>query len=228
MSETVSEPDTTGLGPACGCYLTAEEIQALGENDKPAIEGSLIKCYENWSYNLRLGPEVYLSSEKLLTKLSGKQDSIVIQPGEFALLTTLETLNIPLDHVAFISLRFRYALKGLINISGFHVDPGFQGKLVFSVYNAGPNPVVMRYQDEVFMIIFAHLDKAVKAREHPEFDKIDRLKSEWISAVKGPAVSLTKLNRQVERLSTRVNVLITILVAVLATAIGLILLGVHA
>src|SRR5439155_10476374 len=150
----------TGLS---GCFLSKDTIEKfmatkppiINEGDKPNRNA----CLHQWSYDLRLGKEAYLSSQKYLQHLDSDRDSIVIEPGEFALLMTYESVNIPRDCVAFISLRFSYALKGLINISGFHVDPGYEGKLVFSVYNAGPNPVVMRYLDPVFMIVFASLDK---------------------------------------------------------------------
>lgn len=225
MEDGVSEVTGSGSGKRCGCFLSVDSIGKLRKGLlKEAIEDVDPNCFHQWSYDLRLGDEAYLSSEKLLTKLTGRQDSIVIQPGEFALLMTHEKVNIPLDHVAFISLRFRYALKGLVNISGFHVDPGYSGKIVFSVYNAGPNPVVMRYLDKVFMIVFACLDEKVEPRPPSEFSDIERLRADWISAVKGPSVSLTKLNKRVERLTQIVNVLISVMISVLAAAVGLFLL----
>ncbi len=46
---------------------------------------------------------------------------------------------------------------GLINVSGFHVDPGFKGKLLFSVYNAGTGPISMEKGEPYFLIWFAEL-----------------------------------------------------------------------
>jgi len=196
----------------------------INEGDKPNRNA----CLHQWSYDLRLGKEAYLSSQKYLQHLDSDRDSIVIEPGEFALLMTYESVNIPRDCVAFISLRFSYALKGLINISGFHVDPGYEGKLVFSVYNAGPNPVVMRYLDPVFMIVFASLDKPALSRgKEVSFKEITQLKADWISAVKGPAVSLTRLNSKVERLSQLVNVLIGLVGSLVATVVIALVLGVR-
>ena len=207
-------------------FLTKGTIKGLVDTE------GLIRQWEEeglqqWSYDLRLGGEVFLSSEKDLTAL-GEGGSISIQPGEFALLVTKEELKMPTRIAGFISLKFTYALKGLVNISGFHVDPGFEGKIVFSVYNAGPNPVVMRQGDPVFMIIFATLDG--DAGERPKwatFRQTKRLKSDWISSVKGPAVSLTRLNTEVERLRNLVNLLVAFTVALLGTIIGALVLGVR-
>lgn len=49
---------------------------------------------------------------------------VSIEPGEFALMLTDELIHVPEDLVGFISVRFGYKRRGLVNISGFHVDPG--------------------------------------------------------------------------------------------------------
>jgi len=61
----------------------------------------------------------------------GKQ--IAIPPGQLALLITEEEVAIPTNRIGFISIKFTAKMRGLINVSGFHVDPGFKGKLKFSV-----------------------------------------------------------------------------------------------
>lgn len=52
--------------------------------------------------------------------------------------------------------------KGLINVSGFHVDPGFDGRLKFSVYNAGNRPIHLAYGQPYFLLWFAFFDSAVR------------------------------------------------------------------
>lgn len=63
-----------------------------------------------------------------------EEGAIKIEPGETALLKTYEKLKLPDHYMAFLSLRFSRGSKGLINISGFHVDPDWGGHLIFSVY----------------------------------------------------------------------------------------------
>jgi dCTP deaminase len=76
------------------------------------------------------------------------------------LLLTEERVNIPLHKIAFISIKASIKLRGLINVSGFHVDPGFKGNLVFSVYNAGVTPISLEKSDPYFLIWFADLQLA--------------------------------------------------------------------
>jgi dCTP deaminase len=208
-------------------YLVRKSLERLIADGLISQETFSTECLGPWTYDLRLGKEVYISSDKTLTKLQDG-DSIVIEPGEFALLMTWERLNVPQSHVAFISLRFSHALKGLVNISGFHVDPGFRGHIVFSVYNAGPRPVVLRSGEKVFMLVVADLDGKAEGRPSAAtFQDLTQLKSEWIAAVKGPPVSLVALNTRLERLTWRVNSLLTlaggILLALFASLLTLIL-----
>ena len=64
-------------------------------------------------------------------------EHITIPPGQFALLLTKESVSIPSTALGLISIKSKVKLRGLMNVSGFHVDPGFTGQLKFSVYNAG-------------------------------------------------------------------------------------------
>ncbi|MGE5604695.1 MAG: dCTP deaminase domain-containing protein [Bacteroidota bacterium] len=114
--------------------------------------------YNNWSYDLCLGDEVYITSEKEPKILTPLEPYVNIRPGDFALLITQECIAVPPDCMAFISVKFTYKQKGLINISGFHVDPNYQGKIIFSVYNAGPNDILLKLGEPVFMIFFEELD----------------------------------------------------------------------
>ena len=224
---------TESAGPQKGFLTKAaiidrclkDRLIELAKDESPF--GEQTPGLKSWSYDMRLGREVFLSSDKKVRNL-GDREALFIQPGDFALLTTHERLNIPPDLAAFITLRFRIALKGLINVSGFHVDPGYQNVLFFSVYNAGPNPVVIRQGDRIFMVVFSHLDGAVEAnsRSDAEFGKDDHLKADWIAAAKGPSVNLVKLNREVERLKYLVDLLIGVLVTVAGTIVVAMVLGV--
>lgn len=50
--------------------------------------------------------------------------------------------------------------SGLVNISGFHVDPG-KGKLLFAIFNGGPQTVAVCRDQNALMIWFAGLEGAM-------------------------------------------------------------------
>lgn len=111
------------------------------------------------AYELCLGDEVFVTNSKDEIKLilDEKNSQIVIKPGQFALLLTDEVITIPDDILAFISIKFSQKIKGLINVSGFHVDPGFNSKLIFSVFNAGLANIVLDKGSPYFLIWFSKL-----------------------------------------------------------------------
>jgi len=120
------------------------------------------------AYRLRVGDQAFVTGDQVQT--SGPCEPLVnvlgappnhtirIAPGQFAFLLTLEEVRVPASAMALISMRARYKFKGLINVSGFHVDPGWRGKLLFSVYNAGPAEVILSRTDPLFLIVYADLD----------------------------------------------------------------------
>jgi len=98
-------------------------------------------------------------SERLETKQVLKPgESFYIPPGQFAYLLTKETVTVPGNAMAFISMRTAFKFQGLINVSGFHVDPGYSGKLLYAVFNAGPSPVPITEDELLFKIWFCDLD----------------------------------------------------------------------
>ena len=89
--------------------------------------------------DLRVGDEVYVSGDATPTTLSETNAHIVLKPGQFALVKTFERIKMPSNLVGLISTRYRYKMQGLINISGFHVDPNFDGPLFFAKCNETSN-----------------------------------------------------------------------------------------
>jgi dCTP deaminase len=122
-------------------------------------------CIDGAAYMLKVGTECYVTpterdsdpKTRSIRRL-GAGDCFAIPPGQFAYLLTDEIVRIPTDVLGFISIRARVKWKGLVNVSGFHVDPGFHGRLTFSVFNAGPGSIHLRQGDPVFLIWFADLD----------------------------------------------------------------------
>lgn len=133
---------------------TLLEKLSPGEIVEPFSEANVKSC----AYELCMGPEAFVTSHEDRTKQTlDEGESFRIPPGQMALLLTEEVVAIPTDTIAFISMRFGKKSKGLINVSGFHVDPGFPGRLKFSVYNAGSQAIVLARGERVFQIFFCSL-----------------------------------------------------------------------
>lgn len=116
------------------------------------------KRIEQAAYTLTLGAAYRTDNkDRSIETLDESNKTIEINPGQFSLLLTKEIVDIPQDKLAFISIKAKYKLKGLVNVSGFHVDPCFKGKLIFSVYNAGPSTITLEANKPYFLIWFSTL-----------------------------------------------------------------------
>ena len=165
-------------------------------------------CLDGAGYRLRLGSQAYISpaSEDARASVTdlvpGK--AFLIPPGQFAFLLTEEVVRVPNDAIAFISLRSKTAkFRGLVNVSGFHADPGYNGKLIFSVFNAGPGDVHLARGEPLFMIMFADLDQT---SGRPRKDKgYMHIGSELIYPIAGRIQSLAGLKTSIDDVEDRVE-----------------------
>jgi dCTP deaminase len=204
-------------------FISEEEIKK--RFDHLFKQGKLDpKCFSKSgaSYDLRLGREVFVTPEKEPKQLRQGQ-TLNIEPGQFAVLTTEEYLEMPQDLLGFITVRFTYKSKGLVNISGFHVDPGFNGKLIFSVYNTGPATVTMRHGDKVFSIFFAEIHP--RTSYQGDYNGQQSIPIGIVETLAGARIpSLQALEEKVNRNWTTLKIYGTILtglvVALLSVVIG--------
>ena len=81
-----------------------------------------------------------------------------IRPKEYALVATLERVELGLGLIAYIHLRSSFVREGVIG-SFAVVDPGFQGQLTLALHNNGKNSVKIRRYERVFQIVFHKLGR---------------------------------------------------------------------
>ncbi len=180
----------------------------------------------NCAYELSLGNEVFITGEESETKrvLNNRGDQISIRPGQFADLLTEEVVKIPANAIGLISMKFGIKKSGLINVSGFHVDPGYKGKLLFSVYNAGPSPTVLSRGDPVFLLWYCDLDRETEDL-YLNSPQRDSLTSDDVSQLLGDVWSPEALASKVAALERQMNLWTwlgrAVLVALISGLVGL-------
>lgn len=85
------------------------------------------------------------------------QDKLVIKPGDYYLVKTIETVKLPLDVVADFRPRSSLFRAGLVLLTSVGA-PGYAGELVFGLTNAGPLPVTLQMGARFCVAIFHHVD----------------------------------------------------------------------
>jgi dCTP deaminase len=131
-----------------------------------------------------------------------ERQQISIPPGQFAFLLTEETVTVPPDAIAFISVKTRRKFEGLVNVSGFHVDPGWSSRLIFGVLNAGPSPIVLERAQPLFLLFFADLSTSPAEpllvdteNVYQKDDGYSNIPPDLIQKMSGSVPSLYRLDR---------------------------------
>jgi dCTP deaminase len=182
--------------------------------DKQIVEPFHIDMIDCSALTLTVGSEAYVTplngdskKESIKQYLDAPTYSIVgndrkkqgggivaIPSGQFAFLLTEEIVKIPTNAMGFISLKSKPKFGGLINVSGFHVDPGFHGRLIYSLFNAGPNTIHISRGDPLFLLWIADLSGPVSSKYHKTNVGYTEIPSELISKVSRENHSLQSLS----------------------------------
>lgn len=187
-------------------FWSTEKLQA-------ELSESVISPYKKekinyGAYELSLGKEYYTTSDDTKTKkMLTEGEQLSIDPGQFALLTTDEIIDIPAKNLCFISIKAGIKFRGLINVSGFHVDPGFKGRLKFSVYNAGSQSINITQGERLFMIWFADFDVPTKDIYKGKNGGAEAITSEDVMKITGDVPSPALLYDELKEAKRRLDVL---------------------
>lgn len=141
--------------------LTDTEIREAISGGNLAIDPFVDTSLQAASYDFRVGDEAFLSGNDSITDVANK-GLIVIEPGEFAVIATAETVSCDAQSVAQIGLDSDYARQGLVLLSGPQIDPGFHGVLVVRVTNLAPRRVTLLHHAPFVTVQFFRLAQPVE------------------------------------------------------------------
>jgi len=85
-------------------------------------------------------------------------ENYVIQPGEFALMTTREYVSIPDHLIGFVEGRSSWGRWGItVHSTAGLIDPGYNGMITLEVSNEGIRPVELTAGDRIAQLTFQRL-----------------------------------------------------------------------
>ena len=117
----LNNPEGEGFDLRLGEVYKISGSAFLGETHRKTAEVELIKVYKKPHF----------------AKASQGQGSIKIEPGDFFLVKTIESVNMPDNLTASITPRSTTYRSGLFLRTG-NVPPGYCGGLIFGLKNEGP------------------------------------------------------------------------------------------
>lgn len=225
-TSTGQSPGTIDVGSG---FLTKEDFERhwttlfprTEDTQTPPLKTDIMQA----SVDLHLGSEYYLANMAAPGHLSDTAEYVTIPHGEFALLITREFLNIPTNILGLMTMKIKYKGTGLINVSGFHVDPGFSGQFFYSVYNAGPTDMKLKWKEPVFTIFLATLAQPTSGYEGDHQGQ-QGLPPDLVSELGRPPVNIVKLDERLIEVETTMKIYFAIAASLLLILISGVVAGV--
>lgn len=142
---------------------------------------------EGCGFDLRLAEvyeilgDGYLGVEDRKTcdiKTVATSGSIDIKPGDFYLVKTMETVNVPDDLVGILKPRSTLQRMGLF-LRTTQISPGYSGELTFAIKNEGPAKVKIDIGARIVHVMFAKVEgKTALYRGQWQGGRVSALKTE--------------------------------------------------
>ncbi len=110
------------------------------------------------TYDFRVGEKGATTSTKKLINIR-ETGFLLLNPGDFAIITVLEKLKLNLQYTGRFGLRSKYTRKGLIATTGPQIDPGYDGRLILGLTNLTPKSISLPYKDDLVSVEFHKLEE---------------------------------------------------------------------
>lgn len=106
------------------------------------------------------------------------QKEIIVKPGDYYLVQTVEVVNTPQDLMPIVHTRTSLFRAGLLLLNS-KTDPGYCGKLTMGLTNLSPFPVKLQIGARICNIIFHKIKgKTVKYRGQHQGGRVSPKKAE--------------------------------------------------
>jgi len=180
--------------------------------DRSFIKNGAESCAEGGKYDFRLGKRILKASFKRpidvdrLTEI--EKVSLCVDPGEIVFVLTEETLALPIDIKAELSFKRKLSHAGILVLGGFCIDPLYQGKLLFGIYNFSSSPFPLIPEKKFIAAQFYRLSENETSKDTPAPQSVEDFPEDLIKLMDNyKPSSLGAIEKSLKELSREVEVL---------------------
>ncbi len=198
----------------------------------PPVDYSLNSSVQPASVDLHIG-SIYIPRKNrdepggYLNPLSAQ----ILKPGGTAVIVTQEELRLPPDIAAFGFPPSSVSFHGILMTNPGHVDPGYVGRLRFTVINMGHDDYPFREGDRIVTLLFVRLSSSCTQswiQRHggvpagpPTEEDINRLSADFLQ-IKNRAKTIAeeavrKAELRIKTMQWLVPALVTLMIALITT-----------
>jgi dCTP deaminase len=234
------------LTPSVG-VLSGDEIERLSNRDhlrtgrEPLIDDLEPTNLKGAAYDLRMAADgMALPNGLVIRPKEGPLRSpVILEPGQTAFISTRERLDLPTSITGNISIKGALALQGVLLLTGLIVDPGYKGggsgdgRLHFRLANLGKRAVLLEPgETKIASIQFLRMADVSARDPGHSFDyvweTVDELQDGlgFLEDLRTLAARMTNLDNEVSRQGRSISLVVTAVMAVVATTLlGIVVAG---
>lgn len=135
----LNNPEGAGFDLRLGEVYKIRGLAFLGESERKTPDIELVASY-NFEYKIPNQP--HKKQRGRVNRSEAKKSRITIKPGEFYLVKTIESFNVPSNLTVNFKPRTTTFRSGLFLRTG-NVAPGYKGPVTFGLKNEGPCTVTI-------------------------------------------------------------------------------------
>lgn len=154
------------------------------------------------SYDLRVGDQGIAADGIVDIK---KNQHIRISRGSTAVIYPIEEIRLSMKVAGRYGIRSYFARRGLVLLSGPQIDPGFEGPLSVTLFNAGTGDVILAHSDKFATIEFAELKTPASKPYSGPYQRQHRTSREDIDLITRKHRTYTEIEEALTNLEAKLS-----------------------
>jgi deoxycytidine triphosphate deaminase len=183
------------------------------------------------SLDLRIG-KIFVppKEEPKVGQLVDERVEYVLEPGQAIVVETAETVNFPNNIAAFGFPPTSISNRAILMTNPGHIDPGFKGKLSFTLINMGREVFLIKKGMPIVTLLVIKLENPAKndfAARNPTFShaspttlELNRLGRDFLDLDQRARKAAETIVRQENFRMSRMGIVVTVLTALLTAGIA--------
>jgi deoxycytidine triphosphate deaminase len=142
---------------SAGCLSNSEIKELVTTNHLISPNTFSNESLKSSSYDIRVGNHGVIGGDGNPIDLTSQ--TMVLEPGAYAGVVSLEKFKMPNHLFGRIGSKRTLAYDGLILLTGNLIDPGYEGHLLFGLYNSSQKRVIIRAKKKLCSVTIERLTK---------------------------------------------------------------------
>ena len=190
--------------------ISAKRLQNAIINSEFLSGGDISSC-DGIKYDFRLDdcilkPKFGVPINYSSFPIEKQGTELVVSPGEMVFVMSKETLNLPKNIFSQLSPRRKMTEFGIITLGGLAIDPGYNGKLLFGLYNISSEDFKLVPNAKLAGAVFYELENDELLTDYVPPKAVDGYSSSLIEKIaKYQPVGITTLEEAVREIEKQLD-----------------------